>query len=771
MSGNFLIRKIFKYENKLKIAVMTAMLGFCLFLTYYFNLVLQREVLFTHFFYIPIILATMWWKRKGLFAPFFLSIVLVSIHFYEFGTGNDIYNTILRASAFIIIGALIAYLREWIDKDAEQIKVSVNLLKESEEKFKSMVDCSDGLVTTINSLGIITFINNNAVKYGYKPKEIIGKSMTDFIHPDDIEFMLKIFENGIKTGKFVKSIILRFKKKDGTFFYGEHRAGVICKNGEVDSIIGHMYDIAERRDKEILLKESEEKFRSLFESSRDALMILAAPDWKFTSGNKAAIKLFNMKDEKGFVAGYPWEYSPKFQSDGQLSEDKAKKIIERVIKEGSYLFDWTHKRLSGDVFPAMVLLTCFKYNKKIFVQANIREVSEQKKMEAEKAKLQEQLLQSQKMEALGSFVGGIAHDFNNLLTPILSVSEFSGEALPGKKQLIDNFNEIKKSALRGKDLVSRLLTFSREQPIKSEILNLNDLILNIEKLLKPLIGENIELKCILDKKLGNVEVDPVQIEQIILNLAANARDAMANGGKFIIETLNMNITKDYADIHKDFEAGEYVLLSVSDSGAGMNKETVRQIFNPFFTTKEKDKGTGLGLSTVYGIVKQNGGNISVYSEIGKGTAFKIFLKKSKGKVVKVESKKILKDIKLLKGKETILLVEDDEDIMRVAKRILEQYGYKVFTALDAQGCKEIFKKHKDIQLLFTDIMLTGEMNGIQVAKELKAVKPKIKVLYMSGYSDGIISTDDISDKDINFIQKPFGYKELGQKIREVFDNK
>ncbi|MCK5583157.1 MAG: PAS domain S-box protein, partial [Elusimicrobiales bacterium] len=261
MSGNFLIRKIFKYENKLKIAVMTAMLGFCLFLTYYFNLVLQREVLFTHFFYIPIILATMWWKRKGLFAPFFLSIVLVSIHFYEFGTGNDIYNTILRASAFIIIGALIAYLREWIDKDAEQIKVSVNLLKESEEKFKSMVDCSDGLVTTINSLGIITFINNNAVKYGYKPKEIIGKSMTDFIHPDDIEFMLKIFENGIKTGKFVKSIILRFKKKDGTFFYGEHRAGVICKNGEVDSIIGHMYDITERRDKEILLKESEEKFR------------------------------------------------------------------------------------------------------------------------------------------------------------------------------------------------------------------------------------------------------------------------------------------------------------------------------------------------------------------------------------------------------------------------------------------------------------------------------------------------------------------------------
>ena len=161
----------------------------------------------------------------------------------------------------------------------------------------------------------------------------------------------------------------------------------------------------------------------------------------------------------------------------------------------------------------------------------------------------------------------------------------------------------------------------------------------------------------------------------------------------------------------------------------------------------------------------------MYSEIGKGPAFKIFFKKSKGKVVKVESKKIPKDIKLLKGKETILLVEDDEDIMRVAKRILEQYGYKVFTALDAQGCKEIFKKHKDIQLLFTDIMLTGEMNGIQVAKELKAVKPKIKVLYMSGYSDGIISTDDISDKDINFIQKPFGYKELGQKIREVLDSK
>jgi len=449
----------------------------------------------------------------------------------------------------------------------------------------------------------------------------------------------------------------------------------------------------------------------------------------------------------------------------------AKKMIEIAMKKGSNFFEGTHKKLNdGDLF-ATVLLTKGQVKKEVYIQATVRDITEQKKVEKEKEVLQKRILQSQKMEALGSFVGGIAHDFNNLLMPILSISELSKNDLSDKNKMLDNFNEIKKSALRGKKLVTRLLAFSREQPLELKIINLNDLLENIEKLLSPLIGENIELKCILDKNIGNIKVDTGQMEQVILNLASNARDAMPKGGKFIIETSTKSIGKDYAETHKYFEVGKYVLLTVSDIGSGMDKKTIEQIFNPFFTTKEKNKGTGLGLATVYGIVKQLGGNISVYSEVGHGTTFKIYFKQAEGEADKLESNIIQIDANLLKGKETILLVEDDEGVIKVAKRMLKQYGYNLLIASNAQEGKKIFQEHKDIQLLFTDIMLTGFENGRDLAEELKALRPEIKVLFMSGYADGIILNEDALDKSVSFIQKPFGYKDVGIKIRELLDLK
>jgi PAS domain S-box-containing protein len=640
MSGNFIIKKILECENKLKIAVMAVILVFCCFLIYYFHEVLHKEVLYTHFFYIPIILSAVWWKRKGLVVTFLLSAVLLITHFDGFGFGSDFIDDVLRVFVFIIVGIMVVYLKERIDKQIEEIGVSSRLIRENEEKFRLIVDSSNSLIYAINPMGVVTFINDKIKDYGYEPKEVMGKAISNFCHSKDLELAFEGIERLLETGGVKERLSIRFKRKDGTFFYGEQRHGVVYKNGEVDSIICNMYDITEK-----------------------------------------------------------------------------------------------------------------------------------KKHKSEKEILQKKLIQSEKMEALGSFVGGIAHDFNNLLMPILSVSEFSKDDISDKNKVLDNFNEIKKSALRGKKLVSRLLAFSREQSLEFKIVNLNDLLLNIEKLLKPLIGENIELKCIFDKTIGNIKVDVSQIEQIILNLAANARDAMPKGGKFTIETSNTSIEKDYADLHKDFKAGAYILLTVSDSGSGMDKKTLEQIFNPFFTTKEKDKGTGLGLATVYGIVKQLGGNISVYSEVGHGTTFRIYFKQTAGKAVKIESDRIQINPKSLKGAESILMVEDDESVMKVGKRMLKQYGYNVFCATDAQEAKKIFQEHEDIQFLFTDIMLTGSINGRDLAKELKAVRPEIKVLFMSGYTDGILLKDEVEDKDINFIQKPFGYKEIGIKIREVLDSK
>jgi len=493
--------------------------------------------------------------------------------------------------------------------------------------------------------------------------------------------------------------------------------------------------------------------------------------WGFVSANKSCIKLFKAKNEKEFLSVPPWEVSPKHQPDGQLSSIKAKKMIEIAVKEGSNFFEWTHKKLNGDNFFATVLLTRYKAKKDVCVQATVRDISEQKDMEMEKIKLQEQFLQAQKMEALGSFVGGIAHDFNNLLTPILSLSELSTKEDAEKNQLMANFNEINKSALRGAELVSRLLAFSRAQPLNPKVIKLNDLLKNLEKLLIPLIGEHIELKCFFDKALGNIEFDPVQMEQIILNLAANARDAMVDGGKLTIETRNQCIDKDYIESHSNFEEEDYIVMTVSDTGMGMDKKTIQYIFDPFYTTKGKSEGTGLGLSTVYGIVKQSGGNISVYSEVGQGTSFKIFLKRSKSEVEIIKSKEVPINTESLKGNETILLVEDDESVRRVAERMLGRYGYKLFIAIDGQEAKEICKEHKNIQLIFTDIMLPGGMNGQQLVEEIKTLGPQAKVLFMSGYTDNIIEHHGILDKGVNFIQKPFGYQALGIKIREVLDGK
>ncbi|MEA3306506.1 MAG: ATP-binding protein, partial [Elusimicrobiota bacterium] len=579
--------------------------------------------------------------------------------------------------------------------------------------------------------------------------------------------LLKVFQRVYKTGKmeFLSENI--FITKEGVKVWRENYVYKL-PTGEIVAIYD---DVTDRKNKERLIAESEDKFRSLFESSRDALMTLSPKGWHFASANRSAIKLFGTKNEKEFLEAHLWEYSPEYQPDGQLSVDKAKKMIEIALVKGSNFFEWTHKKLNGDEFFATVLLTKCEAKKEVCVYVTVRDITDQKKLQAGKIKLQEQFLQAQKMEALGSFVGGIAHDFNNLLTPVLTVSELSINDLSDKSKMRDNLNEIKKSALRGAKLVSRLLVFSRKQPLKPEIINLNTLLSNLEKLLRPLIGEYIELKCFLDKKLGNIEFDPVQMEQVILNLAANARDAMPDGGKFTIETHNICLDKDYIEAHPGFAAEDYIVMHISDTGTGMDKGTIGHIFDPFYSTKGKSKGTGLGLSTVYGIVKQSGGDISVYSELGQGTTFKIYLKRSKGKLDIIKSKETSIDPESLKGNETILLVEDDESIRRVTKRMLERYGYNLFIAGDSQEAIKICKEHKDIHLIFTDIILPGGMNGRQFVEEIRVLYPKVKVLYMSGYTDNVIERHGIVEKGINFIQKPFGFLDLGAKVRKVLDKK
>jgi nitrogen-specific signal transduction histidine kinase/ActR/RegA family two-component response regulator len=383
----------------------------------------------------------------------------------------------------------------------------------------------------------------------------------------------------------------------------------------------------------------------------------------------------------------------------------------------------------------------------------------------ERRVLEEQLRQSQKLEAIGQLAGGIAHDFNNLLTVVTGYSDLTVRQLQAADPVRRNVEEIKKAGERAASLTRQLLAFSRKQVLQPKVLNINAVISDIEKMLRRLIGEDVGLKTIIASELGSIKADPGQIEQVLMNLAINARDAMPQGGKLTIEAENVYLNDEYARQHIAVKPGPYVMLAVSDTGTGMDEKTQAHIFEPFFTTKEAGKGTGLGLSTVYGIVKQSGGNIWVYSEVGRGTTFKIYLPRVDEGAQ--EYKRSAEVEEIFQGTETILLAEDEEMVRKLAREVLETYGYQVLEAANGREALLICERYKEpIHLLITDVVMP-EMSGRELSDRLAQLRPEIKVLYMSGYTDNAIVHQGVLDEGANFIQKPFSPHTLAQKVRTV----
>ena len=387
-------------------------------------------------------------------------------------------------------------------------------------------------------------------------------------------------------------------------------------------------------------------------------------------------------------------------------------------------------------------------------------------IEQERAK-EEQLRQSQKMEAVGRLAGGVAHDFNNLLTAITGYSDLTLRRLEENNPLRRNIEEIRKAADRAANLTRQLLAFSRKQVLQPKVLNLNDVVSDMDKMLRRLIGEDIDLLCIPEPGLGCTKADPGQIEQVIMNLVVNSRDAMPRGGKLTIETQNVCLDDVYASEHVSIQPGAYVMLIISDTGCGMDSETQARIFEPFFTTKEQGKGTGLGLSTVYGIVKQSGGYIWVYSEVGRGTTFKIYLPRVDGEVQHEIAHKLLAP--LPQGTETVLLVEDESMVRRMARQVLELNGYHMLEASGAQEAIEICGQYDmTIHLLLTDVVMP-QMGGKELSDKIRTLRPQIKVLFMSGYTNDAIVHHGVLDRNVAFLQKPFVPSALAHKVREVLD--
>jgi PAS domain S-box-containing protein len=385
----------------------------------------------------------------------------------------------------------------------------------------------------------------------------------------------------------------------------------------------------------------------------------------------------------------------------------------------------------------------------------------------EKRILERQLRMAQKMEAIGRLSGGIAHDFNNLLGVIIGYSALLKRKLTESKALFDHALEIEKAGQRAASLTKQLLAFSRQQVLTPSVLNLNTLATDMEKMLPRLLGEDIEVRLVLDSELGQVKADQSQIEQVIMNLAVNARDAMPVGGKLRILTSNVELDREYARSHPGSKTGHFVMLSVTDTGTGMDSETLAHIFEPFFTTKERGKGTGLGLATVYGVVKQSNGYIWVDSKLGEGTSFQVYLPRHNEQVLVEEQKNDTEE--KLRGSESILLVEDADPLRKLAHTFLESAGFHVMTAESGERAMEVVAGYLGtFDLLLTDVIMPG-MNGRVLSEQLLPRQPGMKVLYMSGYTDSFIAGHGVLDPGTNLLHKPFTEEVLIRKIREVLD--
>ena len=523
--------------------------------------------------------------------------------------------------------------------------------------------------------------------------------------------------------------------------------------------------VIERKNAEDDFRASETRYRRLFESTRDGILILDADTGQVVDANPFLISLLGYS-HADFLGKCVWILVRSKTS--LFSRDVFRELQEKdYVRYEDLPLETRDGRLVNVEFVSNVYLV----GETRVIQCNIRDITERKRTEAERMverkKLEQQLQVSQKMEAIGILAGGVAHDFNNLLSVILSYTDFAMRDLKEGDRLKDDLLEVKKAGDRAAVLTRQLLAFGRKQLLQPVPLNLNHVAEGIEKMLRRILGEDIDYVQVLAPDLGVVRADPGQIEQVLMNLVVNARDAMSEGGKLTIETSNVELDEEYAERHVGVKPGPYIRLAVTDTGCGMDEQTKTQLFEPFFTTKEKGKGTGLGLSTVYGIVKQSGGNIWVYSELGLGTTFKIHLPRELS--ARVTSTRLRVMPMPATGTETILLVEDEEAILKVTRRSLEAAGYTVLTANAGSEALLISAQHAGmIHLLLTDVVMP-RMSGRVLAQALLKTRPTTKVLYMSGYADNALVHHGVVDEGTHFIGKPFTATDMVHKIRMVLD--
>ena len=636
--------------------------------------------------------------------------------------------------------------------------------------LRTLIETIPDLVWLKNPDGVYLACNRKFERFfNTKEKDIVGKTDYDFMSKQEADFFRKHDKAAIAKGKPVKNEEEVIYRNDGHKELLETiKTPMFDTQNQLIGVLGVARDITERKRIERELRMNEARLQLTLQVANIGIW-----DWNIANDTWYASPIYyTMLGYKPIFGRSDREIWIKriHPEDREMVKNKINSILN--FKTNEYRYEARMKHADGSFrlhYVTGYVLERDEDDKPVHLIGLRIDITERKKAEAEKEKLQAQLIQAQKMEAVGRLAGGVAHDFNNMLGIIMGQAELMLIQMDPAGPYFIGLQEIRKAAESSADLTRQLLAFARKQTISPKVLNLNTVVESMIKMLQRIIGEDIHLVWSPGKKPWKISMDAGQIDQILVNLCVNARDSITGVGKIIIETENCTLDADYCIDHAGFIPGDYMTLAVSDSGCGMEPDILNNIFEPFFTTKDEEKGTGLGLAMIYGIVKQNNGFINVYSEPKHGSKFKIYLPRHQ--TDNREESQTNRPEALETGSETILVVEDNADLLEISQTMLEQQGYLVLTAASPVKALEVVKKHADgIDLLITDVIMP-EMNGRELAKKLELSYPDLKVLYMSGYTADIIAHHGVLEKDTHFIQKPFSIRELAARTRQVIEGR
>jgi PAS domain S-box-containing protein len=637
-------------------------------------------------------------------------------------------------------------------RDVTERKLAEEALRESEERYRTVVDNSLTGICLIQD-GKYQFVNKRlVVMSGYSPRELSEMSFEQLVHPDDLELVQEAISQRLSGKGLAGHYQFRGITKNGDVGWLETIAAPVDYHGK-PAVLMNVVDITDRKTAEEQIRESEEKYRRLFEESKDAILI-TTPEGTFVDINPAGVELYGYSSKEELL-------KTAVAQDTYMDASDREKFQEIIAKQG-FVKDYELNLRRKDGQQLVVLLTANAVRDDngdiVAYRGIIRDITEHKRLER-------QLFQVQKMESIGTLAGGIAHDFNNLLGGIMGYASLSKTKVSKRHPIFNYIDTIERSTMRAAELTSQLLAFARGGKYDIKPVDMNGIVHETLRFIGRTFDKSIEIMASLYPQLPTVEADAGQLQQVLMNLCVNAADAMPNGGKLTIETDMVVLTEDYVKAHMDAKAGSYVALSVTDTGIGMDKDTLQRIFEPFFTTKEEGKGTGLGLAMVYGVAKNHGGYIHAYSEPGEGATFKVYLPVSG----KTEVKEPADTETPRGGNELILVVDDEESIRSVAADILESYGYLVLVAEDGEEAAKIYEEHNgDISLVILD-MVMPRLGGRETFLKLKRLNPQVRALLSTGYSKNEKAQEILDSGVMGFVQKPYLLNELLSKVRSVLD--